>query len=265
MFSTSLKNIILWSFIVANPISALANTAIKDLDGVKLSKTISFQTTESLSIESRNKRLNTVSVDKTNTLLASSLALNSTAAARHSSFDFSLYDATTDLISDDDFDGFYHRFSVTIDADTAFDHATVYADVYLSYEGGPWIYYASSQNYDIYSDSFNDAFTIETELADGYPTGYYDVQIKLYDALTDDFLLTYDNLDDSSLYAIPLEDSFRDQDDTYFIPIEAEIIISHGAGSINLPTLLLLFVFLVIFRISRVFFKKASILKTSKN
>ena len=261
MFSTSLKNIILWSFIIASPISAFANTQTKATDGAKVSKSISFQKSDSLSVENRNKRLKKAPVEVTNTLLSS---LNSTTAARHSSFDFSLYDATTDLIADDDYDGFYHQFSVTIDADTVFDRATVYADLYLSYEGGPWIYYATSQNYDIHADSFNDAFTIETELADGYPTGYYDLRIKLYDSATDDYLLTYDNLNDSSLTAIPLEDSYRDQDDAYYVPIEAEIIISHGAGSINLLTLISLFALLVMYRLSKIFINKKPLLKTSK-
>jgi len=262
MFSTSLKNIVLISVIGTCPVVALANSTSSSLETVKESKSISYQKNTALTEIDRTKQLKQAPIDKINTQLSTSLTLSSTTAARHSSFDYSLYDTTTDLISDDDFDGFYHRFSITIDADTLFDHATVYADLYLSYEGGPWIYYASTQDYDIHSDSYNDAFTIETELADGYPTGYYDVQIKLYDSITDDYLLSYDNLDDSSLYAIPLEDSHRDQGDAYYAPIETEIIISHGAGSINFLTLSSLFILLITLRLSRIFLKKKTQIKS---
>ena len=88
-----------------------------------------------------------------------------------------IYDASTELISDFNYDGFYHRFSVTIDVDTIHDMSYVYARLYLSYEGGPWNHYASSDAYHIYADSERDIFTIETELADGDAPGYYDIRI----------------------------------------------------------------------------------------
>jgi len=156
-----------------------------------------------------------------------------------------LFDAATGLISDFNADGFYHRFSVAIDADTIYPTSYVYAELYLSYEGGPWNHYASSDAYHIHADSEMDIFTIETELADGFPPGYYDVRIELYDADTDDLLLSYGPYDDASLSALPLEDSYYDdlyRDAVY--PVETEVIIAgHGHGSMSwwllmLPALL---------------------------
>ena len=147
--------------------------------------------------------------------------------------DFSIFNVTTDLISDFDYDNFYHRFSITIDADTAYNNAAVYAKLYLSYEGGPWNYYASSDTYIIYQESALDAIVIETELADGFPAGYYDIRIELYDADYNQWILTYGPYDDRSIRSLPLEDSFNDNHtlDTSF-PVETEVFIA-GSGSMS--------------------------------
>ncbi len=153
----------------------------------------------------------------------------------HPAGDFTLYDASTDLISDFDHDGFYHRFSVAIDADTIYDTAYVYVKLYLSYEGGPWNYYAASDNYHIHTDSVSDTYIVETELAEGYEPGYYDVRIELYDADHDSYLLSYGPYDDASLSALPLEDSVHDDGyDTVYYPVETEIVVTgHGHGSLS--------------------------------
>lgn len=145
---------------------------------------------------------------------------------------YSIYNATSDLISDFDYDGFYHRFRVTIDADTIYSSAHVYARLYLSYEGGPWNYYARSSSYHINGDSSLDSFAIETELTDGYPAGYYDIRIELYDADYDEFLLAYGPYDDASLSALPLEDFYRDDTSDGHYSIETDVIIA-GTGSID--------------------------------
>lgn len=169
--------------------------------------------------------------------------LTYTDSTSYSTGEFSIYDASTDLISDFDFDGFYHRLSVKIDADTIHDVSYVYAKLYLSYEGGPWNHYATSNSYHIYGDSVLDSFIIETELADGYPPGYYDIRIELYDADYGDWLVSYGPYDDASLSALPLEDSYYDDeyiDNGYYI--ETGVAISAGSLStwlLTVPALLL--------------------------
>ena len=153
------------------------------------------------------------------------------------SVDISIFDAATTLISDFDDDGFYHRFSVAIDADTIYDTSWVFARLYLSYEGGPWNYYASSDDFHIHGDSELDIQVIETELAEGFPAGYYDIRIELYDAGNGDLLYIYGPYDDDSLSALPLEDSIYD-DDYYTTGIVTEVVVA-GHGGLGVWTLLL--------------------------
>ena len=150
----------------------------------------------------------------------------------HYGGDITIYDASTTLISDFDDDGFYHRFSVGIDADTLSSTSWVYAELYLSYEGGPWNYYASSDDFHIHGDSELDIYVVETELAEGFPAGYYDIRIELYDAEYGDWLLSYGPYDDASLSALPLEDSVYD-DVYYSSGYTTEVIVAgHGGVSV---------------------------------
>jgi len=150
----------------------------------------------------------------------------------HYDSDITIYDAWTTLISDFDDDGFYHRFSVGIDADTLSSTSWVYAKLYLSYEGGPWNYYASSDDFHIHGDSELDFHVVETELAEGFPAGYYDIRIELYDAEYGDWLLSYGPYDDDSLSALPLEDSVYD-DVYYSSGYTTEVIVAgHGGVSV---------------------------------
>jgi len=148
--------------------------------------------------------------------------------------DFSIYDVETHLTTDADYDGFYHHFSVTIDADTIYSTAYVYAKLYLSYEGGPWNYYASSDAFHIYGDSPHDAFVVETELAEGFSAGHYDIRVELYNADYDEWILSYGPYEDYSLSALPLEDSYYDKAPVEVIhSIETEVIVS-GHGSLSM-------------------------------
>jgi hypothetical protein len=146
--------------------------------------------------------------------------------------DITIYDASTTLISDFDDDGFYHRFSVGIDADTVSSTSWVYAELYISYEGGPWNYYAGSDEFHIHGDSELDIYVVETELAEGFPAGYYDIRIELYDAEYGDWLLSYGPYDDASLSALPLEDSVYD--DVYYSSGYTTEVVVAGHGGIGL-------------------------------
>jgi hypothetical protein len=126
---------------------------------------------------------------------------------------FSIFDAKTELAGDLDHDGFYYQLRVTFDADVDIGGANVYAMLYLSYEGGPWNHFFTTDVFAIVEDSFYDDYEVVTQLLEGYPTGYYDVLIELYDADWDVLVATYDPYDDVALQAIPLEDQQRDYPD----------------------------------------------------
>ena len=212
-----------------------------EANDIRISKSISFSKSTDLDKTAKDALLKQVDADIKTPLEKQGFRMESTAKAVNivtsnviHGADYTIYDASTELISDFNNDGFYHRFNVLIDVDTTFDTAYVYAKLHLSYEGGPWNFYASSNNYHIHGDSELDSFIIETELADGFPPGYYDVRIEVYDADVDEWLLSYGPYDDASLSALPLEDSYYDDNDTVVIyPVETEIVIAGHGGSMS--------------------------------
>ena len=184
------------------------------VDSDRISTSISY-----LSSDTSEKRLELTDPDITQPLEKFGYREESSISAKTLSSkvcdcDVFMYDVSTILLVDNDFDGFYHRFKVIMDADTLFSPGLwVFAELYLSFEGGPWNHYATSGDFYIEGDTSIDEFVVETELVDGYPTGYYDIKIELYDAEYGDWILDYGPHDDASLNAIPLEE--RDRDDDY--------------------------------------------------
>ena len=199
---------------------------------------ISFEANDELDKTTKDEQLKQTDADVMAPLIKDGFRSESTVVGVHiesaSYGDVYVYDASAELISDFNYDGFYHRFSIAIDVDTVYDSSTVYAKLYLSLEGGPWNHYASSENYRIYGDSESDIFVIETELGDGFPPGYYDVKIELYDAYSSQWLISYGPYEDASLSALPLEDSYYDDSyDGGIYPIETDIVVSRHAGSVT--------------------------------
>jgi hypothetical protein len=235
--------IILWLtlcvllFVLSAPLRAETGTDIR------ISKSISYTSDQANDKTTRDQQLTHADADFMAALQVQGFRAESTAMALqvenanyYPSQDINIYDVSTLLISDFNENGFYHRFSVTIDADTIYEVAHVYVRLYLSYEGGPWNHYATSNTYHISGDSELDYFTVETELADGYLPGYYDVRIELYDADHDVWLFAYGPYDDGSLRALPLEDSYYDDlyHEAVYYPVETEVIVAgHGHGSMS--------------------------------
>jgi len=153
---------------------------------------------------------------------------------------FHLFDAQVYLEVDDDFDGFYHNFSLTFDADVSYGSAPVYAELYLSYEGGPWNHYFTTDAFQINSNSPYDNYEVVTELTNGYPTGHYDLLIDLYDARWDELVSSYGALEDDSLLAIPLEESIYDIPTFYDTSYDGYGSYSYGAGSLPSGLIILL-------------------------
>ncbi len=232
-----------WALLVSLSLPLMATTN----ENSRTSRSISFTKSSELDKGIKDEQLkqaNTdvmVALNKDGFRVESSLrAVQASRSEYVSNADIIIYDASTKLISDFNSDNYFHRFSVTIDVDTVYDVAYVYARLYLSYEGGPWNHYATSDNYHIYGDSELDTFVVETELADGFPSGYYDVRIELYDADFDDWLLSYGPYDDASLSALPLEGSyFDDQYPVVIYPVETQVVVAAHGGSMSWWLLLL--------------------------
>jgi len=243
-----LSTLLLWSLLAINSAPLMAETNTDDSVSTHTSKSISFTQSAALDKITKDAQLKQVDADvivvsnaQDYRIESLSKALYVTSSDYIEQSDITLYDASVELISDFNNDGFFHRFNVTIDADTVFDTSYVYAKLYLSFEGGPWVHYATSDNYYIYGDSELDTFVIETELADGFSPGYYDIRIELYDADFDHWLVSYGSYDDPSLSALPLEDSSFDYfQEVVLVPVETQIVVAaHHGGSIGWALLLL--------------------------
>jgi len=111
--------------------------------------------------------------DATNKSAASSSTQNSYTGGY---LEFYIYDAYSRLLEDFDYDGFFRTFSVTFDADVFGPYfgqrARVYADLYLSRDGGPWELYFTTAPFTIIDDRSDDEFEVLTTLDTGYKTQY---------------------------------------------------------------------------------------------
>ena len=160
------------------------------------------------------------------------------SAAQSPNTEFWFYSADVVLFNDHDNDGYFHGIDLLFDADTYFLSADVYAVIYLSYEGGPWNEYATTDTFTLNGASADDEYIIVTELLSGYPSGSYDLLIELFDAWDGSFLAWYGPEDTPELAFLPLEDADRDR------PVEVipEVIVvhEHGGGATGWALLALL-------------------------
>lgn len=150
---------------------------------------------------------------------------------------FSIFDVSSRLFEDFDYDGFYRTFSVTFDVDVNGNYlnerADLFAELYLSRDGGPWVHYYTSDVFTIYGDSTQDDYEVLTTLYTGYATDHYDVLIDVYEVGYSDIVATISADETDALYALPLESSDRDR--------EADVIIvEEDGGTLSIFGLLLL-------------------------
>ena len=153
---------------------------------------------------------------------------------------FSIYNAFSYLLDDYDGDGYYQTFSVVFDADllsySSLSSAQVYAELYLSQNGGPWLYYHTTDDFVIYGDGEDDEYEVITTLHQGYKSDNYDVLIDLYEVGFENIVATYSSDDNNALYALLLESA--DIDIEYVV-----VFYDDYAGSITFYWLFVLLVF----------------------
>jgi len=155
-------------------------------------------------------------------------------------FDVSLY-----LNTDHDHDGHYSNFSLSLDLDTSFTSTTVYAVLYLANDGGPWNEYAVTGNFTISGSGPGDTFSLTAELDSGYPSGYYNHYIEVYDAYTHELIGSYGPNDSSQLYGLPIESHLHD----FGVSFGTDISFSFtGTGSMGQSPLALMVICLLIGR-----------------
>ena len=143
-------------------------------------------------------------------VLKQEASIATAASHTHVTHDFSIFDATTLLLHDDDGDGYYHYFSVIFDADVSTGSAEVYARLYLSLDGGPWNHYFTTEAFTIVEDAALDEYEVVTALIADYPPGYYDILIELYEVGWPDVVASRGPFEDYDLNYLPLEDEDYD-------------------------------------------------------
>ncbi len=153
---------------------------------------------------------------------------------------FVIYEGYSQLIEDLDADGYFQTFSVTFDADlltgNPHDEALVYAELYLSENGGPWIHYYSTDSFVIHGESSDDEFEVYSTLEQGFKTNHYDILIDLYEVGYPNIVASYSSDDSNSLYALPLESSDYDVE---YVEYYNEVHSDGGSSSIFILILLL--------------------------
>jgi len=223
----------------------VTNTMADTEPSYRSSKTIGYinTTQDQLTDSSLNYKL----LDKHPALLvegyreeAGPIKTESIQVRRHSEcncdpHDFTISGAWVSLQADADLDGYYRRFKLMFDADVYSGNAQVYADIYLSYEGGPWNLLYTTNRFNLAGSSTQDEYVVETELDSGYPAGYYDVLIELYDANSNRFLLDYGPYQNAELSSLPMEDRYHDLTDYH-----GDSYGFYGSGTLSWMILLLL-------------------------
>lgn len=163
---------------------------------------------------------------------------------------FTVYEGHSTLIEDYDADGYYQTFSVTFDADLVsynpYDEAIIYAELYLSKNGGPWEHYFTTKDFVIMGENTDDKFEVFSTLGDGFNPNHYDVLIDIYEVNSPYIMASYSSDDSNSLYALPLENHY---DDTPYSGYSEEVYIQ--GGSYSTPLLLLLLMILLVRQLKR--------------
>lgn len=153
--------------------------------------------------------------------------------------DFAIYSAASFLEDDFDGDGFYQTFSVVFDADiysySAKHWGEVYALLYLSKNGGPWIHYFTTDDFIIDGESDSDEYEVITTFLSGYSTDYYDVLIDLYQVGYPEIVASYSSDDNNALYALSLESA--DYDEPYI-----EVVEVYGGGGFSIVSLFIILI-----------------------
>lgn len=150
-------------------------------------------------------------------------------------------DIGTLLYSDDDQDGYFSGFSLTIDADTEYSQADVYATIDVQRSQGERERLHTTDSFSIYGNSLTDEYRIDIELVRNYPIGDYDLFVNLIDANDHEVVDSVGAYDISNLYRLPLESEDFDNDPALINPItqfppaainsDIRVVEHAGAGS----------------------------------
>jgi hypothetical protein len=234
----------------ADVLNHIAQRVILGDSDQKLNKALN--TTRNAVITQKNQQAAKIaSTNNTARNIATMPSISNTSRS-FSNGSFAIYKGYSQLIKDVDADGYYQTFSVTFDADLitgyAHDKAVVYAELYLSKNGGPWVHYYSTDSFVIQGESTDDEFEVYSTLEQGFSTNQYDILIDLYEEGYPNIIASYSSNDSNSLYGLPLESSDYDVEYVEYY----EEVHTHG-GSYSMYGLLMMIITIVLRYFSRQF------------
>lgn len=116
-----------------------------------------------------------------------------------------------ELSGDVNDNGFYHQLYLEFDADTNRSSKAVFAEFSLQRGNRPEQLFHTSSIFTLYGQSRDDWFAIDTSLEANYPTDYYTLIIRIYDATSGWLLAELSGYDEPILDLLPLEDVQRDR------------------------------------------------------
>lgn len=163
--------------------------------------------------------------------------------------DFWIADIGTLLYRDADRDGYFSGFSLTIDADTQYSHAEVYAAIDMQLPQGTRERLHTTGTFNLYGNSLTDEYRIDIELVQNYPIGHYDLFVNLVDAYDHSVLDTVDASEFSNLSGLPLESEDMDHQPQTSHPVtpatttpnnNTNIRVTEYSGALNVWALLAL-------------------------
>jgi hypothetical protein len=188
---------------------------------------------EAPALKIEGQQENTFNLDSSNRLYIGNPKLKNQISTNSHIPIFSIFDASVNLIHDEDGDNYYHHFSVNFDADIDAGSAIVFARMYISYEGGPWNQYYTTKTFEIYGDEDIDSHTVETIFTTGYESGNYDIRIDLYEAGWSGRVAVRGPYEDYDLNYVPLEDEEHDYVASYPVS-DVDIITTDSGGGCTL-------------------------------
>ncbi len=165
--------------------------------------------------------------------------------------DILVYDVTIEPTNDYDGDGHYSTFNVSLDVDTIFRTSTVYAVLYLSHDGGAWSEYAVTGDFTISGSGPVDRYTLTATLDSGYPSGYYDHFVEIYDAHTHALVGSYGAGNSHAQLEFSFESTYHDSyydDNGSGFGTSVSVRFS-GTGSTGIPSIIALLLVIAIRRI----------------
>lgn len=109
------------------------------------------------------------------------------------------------LYRDADRDGYFSGFSLSIDADTEYSHAEVYAAIDVEFPEGSRERLHTTATFHLYGNSITDEYRIDIDLVRNYPYGQYNLFVDLIDAYDHSVVDSVSATQFSNLGRLPLE------------------------------------------------------------